>query len=268
MTINIAGIEIETRLASHNASSAPHLLCLHGIGGDHNSFRPQLDELSDAFTVSSWNMPGYRSSRPLSSITFDNLVTSVLELLDAMEIPSVHLIGQSIGGMITQEFALTAPDRVTSLILIATTSAFGGTDEKFHKEFLKARLAPLENGMSIQELAQQAIPAITGSTCPSAIRDAAIDSMQHLAREVYEEVLRCLVTFNRRDDIHEIQHPVCLIAGEEDTNAPARTMEKMAARFPNAHYHVISEAGHLTNIEKPTECNQLIENFIAGLSTV
>ena len=267
MIQKLAGIELDTRYSTDEDSSSPHLLCLHGIGGDHNSFRPQLDFLARRYSVSAWNMPGYRSSTSLTPLTFSNLAARVVELIDALELSAVHLVGQSIGGMIAQEVALKAPERVSSMVLIATTSAFGGKDKKFQEEFLKSRLSPLQEGSSMADLARQAIPSVMGSSSSPETQQAAIDSMQDLKKEVYEDVLHCLVTFNRRDEIELINQPVCLIAGGEDTNAPAKTMKKMSMRFPNAQFHTIKGAGHLTNLENPSECNRLIENFIDSVNS-
>ena len=56
--------------------------------------------------------------------------------------------------------------------------------------------------------------------------------------------------------------PACLIAGENDTNAPHRTMQKMAEKMPNAEFHLIEKAGHLVNLETPQETNAIVENFL------
>ena len=59
--------------------------------------------------------------------------------------------------------------------------------------------------------------------------------------------------------------PCCLIAGEEDTNAPPKTMKKMAEVIPHAEYHQIPGAGHLTNLEDGKSTNKILSNFYQGL---
>ena len=244
----------------------PVLLFLHGIGGDAESFRPQLDGLSRKRTVMAWNMPGYGGSEPLDDLTFGALADRLAVFLDGLAIDSLHLAGQSIGGMIATEFALRHPDRVKSLILMATTSAFGGRDDCFSREFLKARLEPLENGRTMSDLAREFVPQIMG---PSAGREAvnsAIGSMGRVGSEAYRKVISCLVTFDRRNDMETLSCPVCLIAGSEDRNAPARTMERMAAKIVGSEFHVIEGAGHLVNLEAPVETNAIIEKFLSARS--
>lgn len=257
----VAGIEFSI-VEPANIQSQSTILFMHGIGGDDTSFENQTTALADQYRVIAWNMPGYRGSLPRSPLSFEVLAQALLALLDALDIKSAHIAGQSIGGMVAQEFYYRAAPRVESLILIATTSAFGGKDDSFRDAFLSARLKPLDNGMSMPQLAGQAIPAVTGSNISGYCLQGAIDAMSRLSDAVYRDALQCLVTFNRREEFSTIRCPVCLIAGAEDNNAPAATMAKMAMQLDNAEYHEISGAGHLVNSECPDECNRIIRAFL------
>jgi len=229
------------------------LICLHGIGGDDRSFLPQSISLSEQVRVLSWNMPGYGQSTALENVTFEALAKS-LRLL-------------SIGGMVAQEFVHRYPEQVRSLILIATTPAFGGRDDSFKDAFLAARLKPLNNGMTMQELAAETVPQITGTTVSDSAMNAAIASMANVKEATYRDTLKCLITFNRREELTNIRSPVCVISGSEDQNAPAVTMKKMAEKLLNSEYHEIAGAGHLTNLERPDECNQIVRHFLESQLT-
>lgn len=243
-------------------TSTETIVCLHGIGGDDASFEPQ-QALADHYRVVAWNMPGYRESAAVTPLTFEGLTDALLRLITALDVGAVHLMGQSIGGMIAQEACLRYPDKIKSLILVATTTAFGGRDESFKNAFLEARLKPLDSGMSMQQVAHAAMPAIVGKNTEASIIAAAVNSMAPLNTEVYRDVLRCLVTFNRRAEWSQINCPVCLVSGSEDTNAPAATMQKMAARLSHAHYHEIAGAGHLVNLEKGPQFNNIVRTFLS-----
>ena len=137
------------------------IVCLHGIGGDDASFEPQ-QALADQYRVVAWNMPGYKKSVVVSPLNFEVLAEKLHRFIITLDAGSVHLMGQSIGGMIAQETYYRFPDSIKSLILVATTAAFGGRDESFKNAFLKARLKPLDSGMSMQQLASAAMPEIVG----------------------------------------------------------------------------------------------------------
>ena len=239
------------------------VLCLHGIGGHARAFAPQMGAL-DAQLIS-WSMPGYGESATLDGgPTFPGLATAVVRLLDALGIEAAHLAGHSIGGMVALETACLFPDRVASLALIGTTPRFGGRDDSFKDAFLKARLAPLEAGMTMQEMAAEATPSLVGPATPDDIKAEITEIMGEVAEATWRDILRCLVTFDRAADLATLNLPVCCIAGGHDMNAPARTMEKMAAAIPGATYHLIDRAGHMIPQETPDEINAILREFYEG----
>ena len=256
-TIRVAGLNIWQSGAD---MAGPTVLCLHGIGGDSTSFADQLGQLGGRRVIA-WNMPGYGGSDPLMQMDFAALSGAVVALLDALGIATVHLVGQSIGGMIAQEVAIRSSDRVASLGLIATTPAFGGRDDSFRQAFVAARLGPLDAGADMATLAQQAIPAIIGPAASAEMRQLAIAAMGRIDETAFRQVVSCLVTFNRRADQHRISQPCCLIAGSHDANSPARVMAKMADGLANATFHIVDQAGHLVNSECPSTVNEILTAF-------
>ena len=260
---NIADIDCLISEPDVTDAGTETIVCLHGIGGDDASFEPQLP-LADQYRVIAWNMPGYKKSATVSPLTFEVIAEKLHRFIIALDAGSVHLMGQSIGGMIAQETYHRYPDSIKSLTLVATTAAFGGRDESFKNAFLKARLKPLDSGMNMQQMADAAMPAIVGKNTEQHIIEAAINSMSSLNEDVYRDVLRCLVTFNRRAEWSKIKCPVCLVSGSEDTNAPAVTMQKMGNGLSHAHYHEIAGAGHLVNLEKGAEFNIIVRSFLSS----
>ena len=258
-TIRVAGLNIWQSGAD---MVGPPVLCLHGIGGDRTSFADQLGQLGGRRVIA-WNMPGYGGSDPLMQMDFAALSGAVVALLDALGIATVHLVGQSIGGMIAQEVAIRSSDRVASLGLIATTPAFGGRDDSFRQAFVAARLGPLDAGADMATLAQQAIPAIIGPAASAEMRQLAIAAMGRIDETAFRQVVSCLVTFNRRADQHRISQPCCLIAGAHDTNSPARVMAKMADGLANATFHIVDQAGHLVNSECSETVNAILTAFFS-----
>jgi len=255
-----AGIVFDSR----GAGDVP-VICLHGIGGDTTSFQPQLDGLSGTRRVIAWNMPGYGGSTLLTPTTFAGLADALTGFMDALGIDRAHLCGQSIGGMVALETALRHPERVASLVLIATTPAFGGRDDSFKDQFVAARLDPLDAGQTLAELAQSFVPDIIGPVATPEVIRMATASMARVPEASYREIIRCLVTFNRRDDLARLDLPVCVIAGEHDRNAPAKTMARMAEKISGAEYHEIKGAGHLVNLEAGTETNAILNAFYGRL---
>ncbi len=243
---------------------APPLVCLHGIGGDARSFGPQLEGLANECRVVAWSMPGFGATPCPGPMTFALLADALEALLDQLGLDAAHLLGHSIGGMVAQELAARRPERVRSLVLSATSPAFGRRDGDFQERFVAARLGPLDEGATMAELAAGIVEELVGEDPDPAGLDLARACMAAVPEATYRAAIRCLTTFDRRTDLGRIAVPTLLIAGAEDSNAPAPMMEKMATFIPGAEYRCIEGAGHLANLERPAQFNELVRRFLAA----
>lgn len=107
------------RIAYDRAGQGPPLVLMHGIGANASAWRTQLDGLSDAFDVIAWDAPGYgRSSDPPHDWPMAEYADCLAGFLDVLGIAQAHLLGQSWGGVLAQEFYRHHADRVTSLIAL------------------------------------------------------------------------------------------------------------------------------------------------------
>lgn len=239
------------------------ILFLHGVGGDHSSWRPQLRRFGDSHRVFAWDMPGYGASPPLSEMTFPKLAAAVASLLDALGLEKVTLVGQSLGGMIAQEFAATYPDRLSTLVLVATSPAFGRSDKDWQQKFIADRIGVLEAGASMADLAEKNVNRVIGrDPDPEGVRIAKACTT-NIPMESYKDAVRMIVGFDRRDALGRIAVPTLAIAGEVDTVAPAAMMEKMAGRIPGARYVCVPKAGHLVNLEQPAAFDAALGAFLS-----
>ncbi|MDH6234795.1 3-oxoadipate enol-lactonase [Mesorhizobium soli] len=246
-------------------SGTTPVLFLHGIGGGADSWLRQLEFFGRSRRAIAWWMPGYGPSASLSDMTFDALADAVVALLDRLELPRVHLVGHSIGGMVAQTLAGRAQDRLASLTLSATSPAFGSKDGDFQKAFVEKRLKPLDDGFSLADLAPKIVAELVGDNVDMGAIEAAIASMSQVPPASYRAAMSCVVHFDARPVLPTIRVPTQLVAGSQDTNAPASMMERMAQKIAGACFRVIEGAGHLANMEQPAAFNQILSNFITDI---
>ncbi len=241
------------------------VLFLHGIGGNRDSFADDLPRLAKSWRALAWDMPGYGASPPILPLSFAALAVAVIAVLEAERVEKAVLVGHSLGGMIAQETAARFPQRVAGLVLFATSAAFGGRDDTFKNAFLADRLAPLNAGRKMPEIAEELTKGLFGLNPPEAARRRAIASMGAIPEASYRAALECIVTFDRRDDLARIACPTLALAAEHDRLAPPKTMERMAERIPGAAYRCIAGAGHLANFEQPAAFAAAIDEFLATI---
>src|SRR5262249_9992641 len=110
------GIEI------HYVAAGPGSMTLlvHGLGGFAESWRQTLEALGSGSCAVAIDLPGFgQSAKPNRPYTLGFFVDVVEEFLDLMEVEHVRLVGHSLGGAIALGFALTRPERVERLALLA-----------------------------------------------------------------------------------------------------------------------------------------------------
>lgn len=241
------------------------LVLLSGVGSDCRMFDAVVGRLGGDIPVTAWDYPGY-GGRPLDGpFTFASLADGVVADLDARGIGQVIPLGHSIGGMLAQELAHRHPDRLAGLILSGTTPVFGSRDGSFQEAFLKARLGPLDAGRTMADLAMAAPGELLGSAPDPAAAGAVERLLAELPEASYRAGLECLVTFSRRDELGSIAVPTLLIAGDEDRNAPLKTMMRMAEIIPGARLEVLEKTGHMAPLECPGRFADAVRRFLASL---
>ena len=242
----------------------PTVLMLHGIGGGHLSFAPQVETLaSSGYRAVAWDMPGYGHSAPIEPYTFKGLAASCIALIESLKCGDVTLVGHSMGGMVAQEVVARRPELVSKLVLAGTSPSFGKPDGDWQRGFIAQRTAPLDAGLTMAQLAARLVPEMTG---PQALPEGlklATHCMSLVNPSTYRRALEALVTFDRRANLPNIAVPTLLIAGEHDHNAPPAVMKKMAGSIPRSTYIELAGVGHLQNLEAPDDFDGLVLNFLA-----
>ena len=244
--------------------SGPTVLMLHGIGGGHLAFAPQVETLaSSGYRAVAWDMPGYGHSAPIEPYNFKGLAQSCITLIERLRCAELTLVGHSMGGMVAQEVMARRPELVNRLVLCGTSPSFGKPDGDWQREFIAQRTAPLDAGKNMTELAEMLVPQMIGpGSLPEGVRLATV-CMSQVPASTYRRALEAIVTFDRRTNLTQIRVPTLVIAGEHDRNAPPAVMRKMADAIPDSTYMEMRGIGHLQNLEAPDDFDALLLNFLA-----
>jgi 3-oxoadipate enol-lactonase len=242
--------------------ASPALVFLHGIGGAARAWRGQLDYFGDSYHAIAWDMPGYGGSAPLAAVSIKSLADALQDFLRATGAIKPVIVGHSIGGMIVQQLLTDQPEIARAVVLAQTSPAFGKPEGEWQKQFIEARLGPLDRGETLVSLAPSLVKELIGDDPDPHGMALARDCMAHVPPATYRATMLALMGFDLRHALKEISVPTLLLSGSRDNNAPAPMMAKMATYVPGATYVELEGVGHLANLERPDEFNAVLWDFL------
>ncbi|MEO1688159.1 MAG: alpha/beta hydrolase [Pseudomonadota bacterium] len=227
------------------------VIFLHGIGAGADGYQWLQPLVPDSEAL---DMPGFGEEPWRRPATWETLADWLHGKLAGK--PPAILFGHSFGGMLALEMAIRHPDDVAGIVNCASTPAFGGRDDSFKQQFLKARLDPLDKGKTMLDVGRGSAAMAAPGTDPDRL-EAFAQSMGRVPQAVFRDILECLTTFNRRDDLGRVTVPVACISGAADQAAPAKTVKRMHEALPDSELTELP-CGHLIPLEDPEACAAVI----------
>jgi pimeloyl-ACP methyl ester carboxylesterase len=242
-----------------------HLLFLHGLGGGHHAWDGQLAHFAGlGFASHAWDQPGYGHSPTVEPYDLEQVSAALKRLIESLGGEPVVLVGHSMGGMIAQEAYARFPELIKGLVLGFTSASFGGGSEEFVRQFVEARVAPLNQGQSMAQVAASLMPKMRGAKSDPAGLAHAQAIMASIPPETYRKAVQLLTTFDRKDNLKNIRVPTLLVAGSDDRTAPPPVMERMHKAIPDSQYVVLAGCGHLGPMDQPERFNAVLQKFLAS----
>lgn len=238
------------------------LVFLHGVGGGHAAWDrqvPYFDRLG--YQAMAWDQPGYGDAPMVAPYDLEQVSGALQRLLATLGQPAV-LAGHSMGGMVAQEAYARYPQSIKALVLGFTSPSFGGGSREFVENFIAARIAPLDRGDRMAQIAARLMPTMRGSRSRPEGLAQAERIMSSIPPDTYRKAVQLLTTFDRRAQLPGIRVPTLLVAGEDDRTAPASVMERMAQKIPGAECVVLQGCGHLGPMDQPDEYNEALRGFL------
>jgi len=207
-------------------------------------------------------MPGYGSSKPLQTVSIAALADAFDDFLQQVGATKPILVGHSIGGMIVQQLLTKSPTIARAVVLAQTSPAFGKPDGDWQKQFIAARLGPLDRGETMVSLAPMLVRELVGDDPDPDGIVLARECMAAVPEATYRATMLALLGFDQRSALKNIAVPTLVLSGSKDNNAPAAMMAKMASYIPSVNYVEIEGAGHLVNLERPATFNAALDRFL------
>ena len=237
---------------------------LHGAFGAKEYWRTQVQALTGAgWRVVSWDAPGYGLSGLPAPLTIDHAARALALLLEKEGGACNVVMGHSMGGMIAQQAWRHARQHIHGYVLSATSASFGSPDGEWQREFVRARVAPLDAGRSIPDYAPEMLRAMMAPGAKGRAVDLLIGTVSDMREETFRAAVAAIVGFEGRDLLPTLDIPVLCIAGELDATAPASVMQKMANKIAGAEFLSLNGLGHFGWAEDPPRFNAAVLDFLS-----
>lgn len=250
-------------IAYQRAGRGPPLLLLHGFLVDSRMWRPQLESLSNEFTVIAWDAPGAgQSADPPEPFGMDDWADCLAGLLEAVGVESAHVVGLSWGGMLAQELYRRRPERVRSLTLAGT---YAGWRRSLGQAIAEERLANCLRDASLPaaEVVAKYLPGMLGESATQAAREELARIISDFHPAGFRLMAKSSADVDTRDMLRDIRAPTLLVWGDADARSPMTVAREFHTAIPGARLAVIPGAGHVSNLDAPVRFNAEVRDFCA-----
>ncbi|MCW5829360.1 MAG: alpha/beta fold hydrolase [Deltaproteobacteria bacterium] len=240
------------------------VLMIMGLGATRHWWYKQVEALSRDFQVTVFDNRGVgETERPKAAWTLGDMALDTAALMDHLGIDSAHIVGASMGGMISQHFALEHPERVRKLVLACTTPAIGF---KPPDPAASSLLTP-RPGIGREQAARDSLKIMfvpefieQGGEEISRVMDISLKWMAP-ARSLMNQIA-AVMQHDTRHRLKDVFHPTMVITGAADILIPPEHSDLLAELIPGARLVKIPNAGHGFFIEAAPEANQHLLEFL------
>jgi pimeloyl-ACP methyl ester carboxylesterase len=268
-------VDVEGRRVNvlDTGGSGQPLLFLHGWSSNWQIFLLNIAAFMGTNRCIALDLPGFGFSElPSESITIQGYAKTVDAVCDALGVESVSVVGNSMGGFIGAELALSFDTRVERLVLV---SAAGLSTEHLAQTPSVALARLITAGLPYTQRLREPVvrrPRLRRAAMQWVIRypeklsvPLAHELVLSFGKPGFVPALKALLEYSYRDRLARIEIPVLIVWGRNDLLVPVGDALRYQRLIgDNARAEIFEDTGHAPMIERPSRFNELLRGFLAG----
>jgi len=227
------------------------VLFVHGAGGNQLIWSYQKEFFEKQFNPIMIELPGHGASGGEGEEEIGKYTEHVYSFLKALGLSKVFLVGHSMGGAIVQTLALTYPEAIKGIVLVATGA--------------KLTVLPMIlNGIkdNVEETVRKINQFAYSEKASSDLIERGVSSMMQCPPEIlYGDFLAC-DRFDLMKEVEKIDLPTLVLCGDEDKLTPVKYSQFLQSRIKGSKLEILPHAGHMVMIESAGAFNKKIGEFI------
>ena len=241
--------------AEEQINNRPHIILIHGAGGTHLSWPPQIRRLADE-KIYALDLPGHGKSAGAGKQSVDEYAEDVLTFMQELKINAAVFVGHSMGSAVALTLALKYPKQVLGLGLLGSGA--------------KLRVAPiLLETMGNSNTFESAVDMINEKCFGSESAPNLVELSRRTMLEIRPPVLlgdfMACNEFDATSQLEKINIPTLIICGAEDKMTPVKFSESLRDGIANSQLHILENAGHMVMLEQTDAVAELLKQFIDGI---
>jgi len=242
----------------------PVVMLSNSLMSTQAMWNPQIDTLLQHFRVLRYDTRGHGQSQVTPGpYSIEMLADDASALIEHAGVGAVHFVGLSMGGMIGQQLAVRHPAKVLSLSLCDTASEMPPRS-MWEERFAIARTHGIE-GLVDKTIKRWFVPGFIARE-PGTIAWVR-EMILTTSSDGYVACASAVRDMSQTHILSRIRTPTQVIVGREDPACTMAASELLHREIRHSTLHVIDDAAHLSNVEKPAEFTALLVDFIRKQST-
>ena len=249
---------------------AEPVVFIHGLGGNWQNWLENIPCAAQHRRVIAVDLPGFgESEMPADKISISGYGRWVEELLDQAQVERAALVGNSMGGFIATEMAISYPQRVERLVLAAAAGISSANVRRFpvmSGARVTAALGTMTAARNREVVSRPRLRHLALSTVirhPTRLRaDLLHELILGAGKPGFISALDALTSYDFRDRLPEVGCPTLLVWGAEDILVPVEDADEFERLIPDARKVLFDETGHAPMLERPREFNDCLMKFL------
>lgn len=259
ITKNIIVNEVRISYSVHGRGTP--VILLHGWSCNQKFWKNQIGPLSKDHQVFAPDFRGHGLSEvPDDGYTLAGLAEDIHLMIENLNLPPTVVIGHSMGGMVAQQLAITHPNDVSALGLIATVAS----DPKH--ELVSARIEAQTPEIGYLDALTRHFPTWFSENATSGMREWSRAQMTKTPERVALAMTKDYKNLDFREELPKLRIPTLVVGASFDYSTTVIRSEEIANLIPNAKLVVIPNSGHFVQLEQPDKISQIISTFIREFS--
>jgi 3-oxoadipate enol-lactonase len=242
------------------------VLFVHAFPLNRTMWAPQVSALVERCRCIAADLRGFGESSVNPPYSMEQYADDLAHLLEQLHVSKVVLAGCSMGGYVAFSFWRRHRHRVRALVL-ADTRAGADSEQALARRREMIEVARTEGATAIANLQ---IAGIVGKSTREKHPDTYDAVHRTIAQSPVDGIVGALQAMMLRADssalLSTIDVPTLVVVGDEDALTPVKEARAMHERIVGSRLEVISQAGHLANLERPAAFNHVLTEFLVALT--